>query len=76
VIFESSDEKVSKLDITIPLMCIDKITLSPWVHNDLSDHIKRILRSIKGCSDLKILRSTLISNEEWKDLGEAADGTD
>jgi hypothetical protein len=28
--------------------------------------------SIKGCSDLEIVRSTLISNEEWKKLGEDA----
>jgi hypothetical protein len=74
VILESSSEKLSKIDVTIPLTCIDRITLSPWVHHDLSDHVKRILRSIQGCRDLKIVRSTLISNEEWKDLGEAAAG--
>jgi hypothetical protein len=30
----------------------------------------RTLRAIEGCSSLDIVRSTLISNEEWKALGE------
>jgi len=29
-----------------------------------------MIRLIQGCSDLSIVRSTLIGNEEWKNLGE------
>src|SRR5262245_29955048 len=67
-IFESRKVKLRKLDVDIPLTSIDRITLSPWVYDDLSDHIKRVLWSIQDCRDLKIVRSTLISNEEWKEL--------
>lgn len=73
IVYESKKEKNPTLDITIPLSCIERITLSPWVPRALSRHIKRTLKSIKGCSYLEISRSTLIGNEEWKKLGESAD---
>lgn len=72
IIYTSKKKKLSKLDISIPLSCIEKITLSPWMHSDLSSYVKETLWNIDGCSDLKIVRSTLISNEEWKSLGEDA----
>jgi len=72
MIYESKATKTSTLDIAISLSCIDRITLSPWVHHALAPHIKRMLWSIRGCSALEIVRSTLISNEEWKNLGESA----
>ncbi len=70
VIYESKTARSPKLDIDIPLPSIDRITLSPWIHPALSSHVKIMLRSIKGCSALRIMRSTLIGNEEWKTLGE------
>jgi hypothetical protein len=61
------------LDVTIPLSCIERITLSPWVHDAFSRDIKRILKSIKGCGGLDIARSTLIGNDEWLRHGESAE---
>ncbi len=72
MIYESKSEAMEKLDIPIPLSAIDRVTLSPWIHEDLSRHLKQILHSIEGCSGLKIVRSTLIGNVEWKNLGEDA----
>lgn len=72
VVYESTKRTIPKLDIPIPLSCIYKVTLSPWLPKVLSDHMKAVLRGIPGCSGLKIKRSTLISNEEWKRLGESA----
>lgn len=71
IIYESR-EKVKSIDIPIPLSCIDRITLSPWLNHRLSKHVKRNLWSIEGCRNLEIVRSTLISNEEWKKFGESA----
>lgn len=72
MIYESGADELRKLDIAVPLSSIDKITLSPWIHPDLSEFVKQRLRSIDGCRALRIGRSTLIGNEEWKKLGEAA----
>lgn len=71
VIFESN-AKLTSLDIPIPLACIDRVTLSPWLHLAFSRHVKETLRNIPGCSQLDIARSTLISNENWKAFGDSA----
>ncbi len=72
IIHTSKTQRLSTLDISIPLSCIEKITLSPWMYSGLSRYVKQTLWAIKGCEDLEIMRSTLISNEEWKELGEDA----
>ena len=72
VIFESKTKEYSTLDIAIPLACITRITLSPWAHKSLSDPMKKLLKSIKGCEGLEIVRSTLVGNEEWKNIGASA----
>ncbi len=72
IIFTSKAARLSTLDISIPLSCVEKITLSPWMYSGLSRYVKQTLWAINGCEDLDIVRSTLISNEEWKELGEDA----
>lgn len=71
-IFESNSKELSKLDVTIPLSCISRITLSPWGHKSLSAPLKTLLKSIDGCGGLEVVRSTLIGNEEWKNIGASA----
>jgi hypothetical protein len=71
IVYESR-KQVTSIDIPIPLSCIDRITLSPWLNRRLSKHVKRILWSISGCKDLEIVRSTLVSNEDWQKFGESA----
>jgi hypothetical protein len=51
IIYESSTEKYDTIDIAIPLSCIDRITLSPWIPSTLSDHVKSTIKEIDGCSD-------------------------
>ena len=72
IIYESSAKKDNSLDIAIPLACIERITLSPWIPSALSDHVKGTIKEIEGCNSMKVYRSTLISNESWKALGEGA----
>lgn len=69
LIYESSDEERASLDVPIPLSSIARITLSPWMHKALSANLKAVLRSMRGCSNLDIARSTLIKNEEWYNRG-------
>jgi len=72
IIFESHKNKKATLDISVPLTCIDRVTLSPWIHPSLYTRLKKTLRSIEGCSDLRIVRSTLVGSEDWKKFGDAA----
>lgn len=71
IICESEKSKMHTLDIAIPLSCIDKIILSPWLPHALFSDVKKLLRSIPGCGSLRIARSTLISNDEWKNLADS-----
>ena len=70
VIYESRKTRLSKLDLNLSLKAIASITLSPWMHPDLAAHVKETIASIEGCSGLRLSRSTLIGNDEWKRLGE------
>ncbi|WP_394781923.1 hypothetical protein [Undibacterium sp.] len=58
--------------MAIPLSCIDRISLSPWLHRNLADAAKEAIKSMDGCASLKVYRSTLIGNEEWKTIGGSA----
>jgi hypothetical protein len=73
IIYQSS-AKESHLDIPISLSCIDKVTLNPWLNKTLFDRVKEMLLSLKGCEGIRVSQSTLISNEQWKKLGEGATG--
>jgi hypothetical protein len=70
MIWESAENGKTAYDVPIGLSCVEKVTLSPWLHKALSKHLKEMLRSIEGCGSLKVVHSTLISNEEWKKIGE------
>jgi hypothetical protein len=72
VIFESTTQSLLKLDLPIPLSCIDRVTLSPWIHKSLVASVKKMLKSIDGCRRIEFVRSTLVSNEEWKNIGGTA----
>ncbi len=69
VLFESSIDEFPSIDIPIDIGCIRSISLSPWMHPSLSMATVGTIRAINGCSNLKVSRSTLISNEQWKLLG-------
>jgi hypothetical protein len=71
MIYASKTKSLSAFDIDIPLTCIDKITLSPWLHPSLSSSLRQFLHSVDGCDSVRIHRSTLIGNEEWKELGDS-----
>lgn len=68
-IYGSKTEQISSLPIPIRLSSIRSISLSPWMHPTLRDSTVKAIRENQGCEKLKISRSTLISNDEWKRLG-------
>jgi len=70
--YTSSTEEELALDVPITIDCISSISLSPWMHASLSKASAAAIRAIDGCDRLKVSRSTLISNEQWKALGQAA----
>jgi Protein of unknown function (DUF2971) len=72
VIYESDTKRVKSLDIAIPLTCVDRIIISPWMPCAVTKHVKKTLREIDDCQNLDVVQSSLISNERWKNYGDGA----
>ena len=68
VIWQSDKQVRSQLEIPIPMSCVGRITLSPWLPKSLVENTKGMLRDIDGCKDIEVVRSTIISSEEWKNI--------
>lgn len=71
-IFQSRTRDLSTLDFQIPMDCIERIILSPWLHSALARGVRSLIKTIDGCHHIRVHRTTLIGNEEWKRLGEGA----
>jgi len=69
IIYELKN-RTQKKDIILPLECIDRITINPWLSRSLSVALWDTIREIDGCSNLHLGQSTLINNKEWKKLGQ------
>lgn len=63
--------KTAVFRIPIRLGSISRIMLSPWLPKNVATQTKQTLKTIKGCSRLKIYRSTLVENETWKRFARA-----
>jgi hypothetical protein len=66
LIYVSRTVEESAHPVAIPLSVIRRITLSPWLPEELFKATRMVLQNISGCADVPITRSRLISNTDWK----------
>ena len=66
IVFESKTVGKRAKHVDIDLASIRLITLSPWLPASVANSVTDIIRKIDGCDRLKINRSSLIENEDWK----------
>lgn len=66
VVYIDAMKNAETKDYRIRIGWIRRVTLSPWMSKSLANSVKDTLRSIRGCSELKVVRSTLVENETWK----------
>lgn len=74
IIAETVEDQTPALPIPFPVSMINCIYLNPWLPKPLADSLRKTLRSIPGCRDLKINRSLLIDSGRWKSAGDAITG--
>ena len=72
VLYESAEQVHAVLDIPIPIECISRVTLSPWLPKSLAAATKELIHSIDGCEYIEVVRSTIINSEEWKNIARNA----
>ena len=74
IVYESKEISLPFVPVDIPLECIDRITLSPWMPKSISDAVKEVLVKIPTGSNLTVSRSTLIQNDTWTNFGRSIVG--
>jgi hypothetical protein len=65
LLYEDEKEEKPTFEQTIPLQCIDRIYLSPWMPNSVAKSVRQFLETSNLFQNLQISHSTLISNETW-----------
>ncbi|NQU83738.1 MAG: DUF2971 domain-containing protein [Parcubacteria group bacterium] len=70
VIYKSKTEEVSFKELKISLKSIDKIIINPWIPKLLHAAVRKTIKDLKDCDKIKVYKTTLISNEQWKKMGE------
>lgn len=68
VIYSDKVNKMASNPISINLSCINQVLLSPLVPDALMDSLKIVINGIKNCDNIRVIRSTLIDNEKWKNI--------
>jgi hypothetical protein len=69
-VYESKATTLRSSDFPIPLECIERIYLSPWMPEKVSDSVKSVLKTIPSVKSISITRSTLIRNDLWQEYGD------
>lgn len=69
VIFQSKTLVPDVFDVEIPMSSIDRVIINPWLPEVMFTHLKAALTNISGCKRVKIIRSSLISNDQWQHYG-------
>lgn len=70
-LFVGSDTDLGPvLRLKFDLSSINRIVLSPWLPESVAAHVKLVIKNISGCSNIKVYRSTLVENEDWKSFAE------
>ncbi|NOT05602.1 MAG: DUF2971 domain-containing protein [Anaerolineales bacterium] len=70
IIYTSSDKNINVKHIAISPDDINIITFNPWIDVISLNSIKSIIKIIEGCEKIKVRRSTITENDEWKMIGE------
>ncbi len=73
VVYANEKKLPTTRNIPIPISCIERISLSPWIVKSLGNTLKETIRAIDGCKDIKLTKSTLINNSMWQ--GKASHAT-
>ena len=58
------------VEFDFDISMIRGIVLSPWIYPTISKEMKTLIQGTRGCSKLRVNRTTLRDNPSWKNLSE------
>lgn len=70
VYFDNYKKEMKKKSFKIEVNFIKRITVSPFIIPELFDSVKHLVRSIDGCENVQVYRSTLVGNRDWKKIAD------
>lgn len=70
IIAETDEPQQGALYIDFPPELIGRIELNPWLPASVAESLIAVLKSVSGDSDIKVRRSFLIDNGQWKRAGD------
>jgi hypothetical protein len=70
IIYEDRIHEFASKDFKISVNSINRIIFNPWMPESVYSSIKQIVKNIKGCKKIKVMRTTLVDNKKWKRMGE------
>src|SRR5688572_10503385 len=62
LVYEDKRQEVETKAFAIPLACISRVTLNPWLEPPLAAAMKTAIKQITDCNSLKVYRTTLLEN--------------
>ncbi|MBD8699291.1 hypothetical protein IFT54_05610 [Sphingomonas sp. CFBP 13714] len=66
LLYQSDEEQKAVHCFDIERSWIKRIVLNPWMPDSLAKSVKKALGSIPDCKPIRIVRTTLIDNAQWK----------
>lgn len=65
-----SSRAIKLKHIRLPINAIRKISVSPWAPEAFFEVIKETIRNISSCEKIKVGKSSLVDNKEWRRIGD------
>lgn len=66
IIYQSADEDLHEKPVSIDLTSIKSVIFSPKLPTKIEDSVMNVVRSIDGCTDIKLRTSRLLDNARWR----------
>lgn len=71
-----SKDRLRNFEIDIPPNCIESVRLNPWLDSNSFKHVKDAIRKVDSCwKGLKVVRSSLIDNQKWREFADRVSNT-
>lgn len=72
LIYENTNESVDSKEIDFDFNAVSKIVINPWMPEKILVSVKNAIHNLTDCNSLRIHRTTIVNNDEWKQIGDLA----
>jgi hypothetical protein len=73
LLHESKATASGPVRFSFPAEIIERVVLNPWLNPDTVKSIRELIHSINGWDNLSVIRATIVRNDEWRRLADAAE---